>query len=68
LLLPIAEENLPFIFDAFKQGDSSTTRAHGGAGLGLYIARKFSELIGATLDVKSELGKGSTFKLTAPDR
>jgi len=62
----IAEQVIPSIFDMFKQGDSSTTRAYEGAGLGLYIAKKYSDLLGATLTVESTAGQGSTFTLTIP--
>lgn len=62
----IAEENLPFIFDAFKQGDSSTTRAHEGVGLGLYIVKKYSELLGGEVHVESAVSKGSTFTVALP--
>ncbi len=54
------------IFDEFRQGDSSTSRKYGGAGLGLAIARKYAVLLGGDLTVKSEPGKGSTFTLRLP--
>jgi two-component system OmpR family sensor kinase len=58
----ISPEFLPFVFDPFRQADSSTTRAHGGVGLGLAIARHLIELHGGTIDVVSEgEGRGSTF-------
>jgi signal transduction histidine kinase len=60
------KEELASIFDIFKQMDSSTTRAYQGAGLGLYIAKKYCELIGGEIHVESEIGKGSTFTVALP--
>ena len=62
----IPEEALPIIFDKFRQVDSSSTRVHGGIGLGLHIVKAFTEMLGGTVAVKSELDKGSTFTLTLP--
>ncbi len=60
----ISPDFLPFVFDPFRQADSSTTRAHGGVGLGLAIARHLIELHDGTIDVSSEgEGKGSTFTI-----
>jgi len=62
----IPMENLPFIFERFRQADSSMTRLYNGVGLGLFIVRKFTEMLGGTVAVESELDKGSTFTITLP--
>ncbi len=54
------------IFEAFTQADASTTRKYGGTGLGLTITRKFCELMGGSISVESELGKGTTFTIRIP--
>ncbi len=59
-------EDLRVIFDEFRQLDGSSTRRHGGTGLGLAISRKFAHLIGASLQVRSIQGEGSTFTLLVP--
>ena len=62
----IPEESLPVIFDRLKQVDSSATRAYEGVGLGLYIAKKYSELLGGQVEVESTEGRGSTFTVRIP--
>ena len=62
----ISEENMTHIFDEFQQADGSTSRRFGGTGLGLAIARKYATILGASIDVSSQLGKGSVFTLTLP--
>ena len=54
------------IFERFRQADSSDTRLYGGVGLGLYIAKSFTEMLGGALAVASEAGKGSVFTLALP--
>ena len=62
----IAEKDLPHIFDEFRQADSSTSRRFGGTGLGLAIAKKYTTLLGGTIEVKSTIGIGSKFTLLLP--
>ncbi|MEM5552231.1 response regulator [Pseudoalteromonas neustonica] len=57
----IAPDNISSLFDAFSQADSSITRRFGGTGLGLTISNKLLSLMGSTLEVNSEINKGSTF-------
>ena len=58
---------LPFVFDRFRQGDSSSTRSHGGLGIGLTIVRHIVELHGGTVEAHSRgEGQGSTFVVNLP--
>lgn len=62
----ISEDQIPNIFDEFKQADSSTSRKYGGTGLGLAIAKKYTHMLGGNISVNSELKKGSEFTLVLP--
>ncbi len=61
----IEPEPLASLFDAFCQADSSTTRKHGGTGLGLTITRRLVALMGGEVGIESEPGRGSLFWFTA---
>ncbi len=61
-------EQVGRVFEAFAQADSSTTRKYGGTGLGLAITKKFCEMMSGTIDVESEIGKGTTFTVRLPKR
>jgi len=62
----IPAEDLPNIFERFYRVDKSRTRATGGSGLGLTIARRLVEAHGGTIQVQTEPGKGSRFSFTVP--
>jgi signal transduction histidine kinase/ActR/RegA family two-component response regulator len=63
----IAPEMLPFVFDRFRQSDSSSTRAHGGLGLGLSLVKHLVELHGGTVAAQSSgNGMGATFVVKLP--
>jgi signal transduction histidine kinase len=54
------------IFEPFRQGDSSDEKGYGGVGLGLALVAKLTDLLGANVELDSEVGKGSTFRVIVP--
>jgi signal transduction histidine kinase/ligand-binding sensor domain-containing protein/DNA-binding response OmpR family regulator len=62
----ISSEHLPYIFDRFYQVDNSSTRSDEGTGIGLALTKELVQLMSGTIEVNSQLGKGSEFTLRLP--
>jgi signal transduction histidine kinase/CheY-like chemotaxis protein len=63
----IDPDKIPGLFEEFAQADSSTTRKHGGTGLGLTISKRLSQLLGGDVQATSEMGKGASFTVFIPE-
>ncbi len=64
--LGIPEGNISKIFEKFRQGGRHTGMEHGGVGLGLYIVKKYLDLLGGNIEVQSRVGEGTTFVFQIP--
>jgi len=62
----IPSDKIDTIFGMFQQADNSSTRGYGGVGLGLYIVKNFTELLGGNVSVWSDVGKGTCFTVKLP--
>lgn len=61
-------DHINYIFDAFKQVDSSSTKEFGGTGLGLTISKRFCEMLGGSIHARSAIEKGAVFTVILPER
>jgi two-component system chemotaxis sensor kinase CheA len=59
-------QSLALIFEKFCQLDATSTRLHGGVGIGLYLVKRFATVLGGDVTVESQVGRGSTFTVTIP--
>ena len=64
----IPEDKLESVFDSFSQGSIEINRKYGGTGLGLSIVKRLIEILGGTITLESQVGKGSTFTVVLPFR
>jgi signal transduction histidine kinase len=64
----MAPEVVSTIFEPFRQADNSKTRGRGGFGLGLYIVRRLLDVMGGTISIDSEMGRGSIFRAWVPNQ
>lgn len=62
----ISEKNLPYVFDRFWQADGSSKRKYQGVGIGLSLVKELAEIQDGKVDVQSQEGKGTTFKVRLP--
>ncbi len=62
----IAKDKQDIVFNIFRQVDETFTRYYGGTGIGLFVVKRFTDILGGKVDLESEEGKGSTFYVTLP--